>query len=117
MRFGAEIVRGVRLAAIVFAVALVGVLGYRMVAVDDEPQVSAHPAKPVEHAHSTKEPVKGVSALVPSPPPVGGRMAPAIKAAPQPKETVLVTVPETQQSLAASAKIIDDSSHSRRHHC
>jgi hypothetical protein len=112
MQFGAEIVRGLRLALIVFAVALVGILAYRIVTVDDSPEASTPRAKPVEHGVRGKEIVKGEksSAIVPMPPPVGGRVAVAAKPAPQPqaKETTIVTLPATEQALAGGLSPIDD---------
>jgi hypothetical protein len=107
MRFASEIMRGVRLAAFVFALALIGLTLYRMVDSDTPAAATAKappppPAKAPEPVHSAKS-AKAQEQVPPPPPPAGA--APAVRAkrivpAAQPKDTVLVALPEEQQSLA-----------------
>jgi hypothetical protein len=102
MGFNTEIMRGVRLAAILFAVGLVGITLYRMLdLVDDDdsasaaspPVVAAAPAKPLKSS--------GPKFYPPPPPPLPGRAAVAKPLRPQGREIVVVDVPVARDSVAA----------------
>ena len=100
MRFSTEIVRGVRIAAILFAVGLVGVTLYRMLDLvgDDDsasassppPAVASAPAKPLKSS--------GPKFYPPPPPPLPGRAAVAKPVQRQGHDIVVVDVPAARDS-------------------
>jgi hypothetical protein len=102
MGFSTEIMRGVRLAAILFAVGLVGITLYRMLdLVDDDdsasaaspPVVAAAPAKPLKSS--------GPKFYPPPPPPLPGRAAVAKPVRQQGRDIVVVDVPIARDSVVA----------------
>ena len=106
MQFAPEIMRGVRLAAILFAMGLIGLTVYRMLDVDDNETISASsppvaapiPAKQVKQA-------KAGQVFPPPPPPLPGR-AVAAKPAAQSRDIVVVGVPAARESLLADASAL-----------
>jgi hypothetical protein len=97
-----EIMRGVRLAAILFAVALVGITLYRILdLVDDDDSASA--ASPAVVASAPAKPLKssGPKFYPPPPPPLPGRAAVAKPVRPQGREIVVVDVPVARDSFTA----------------
>jgi hypothetical protein len=82
LRFREDILRGVRLFAIVFAAILVCVAAYRILRASDVPGVAAEGTPPTEEAaQPSSEPAPAADAtaaethplVVPEPPPVGGK--------------------------------------------
>jgi hypothetical protein len=97
-----EIMRGVRLAAILFAVGLVGITLYRVLdLVDDDdsasaaspPVVAAVPAKPLKSS--------GPKFYPPPPPPLQGRAAVVKPVRQQGRDIVVVDVPTARDSIVA----------------
>jgi hypothetical protein len=100
MRFSTEIVRGVRLAAILIAVGLVGVTLYRMLdLVDDDDTASASSPHSVAAAAPAK-PLKssGPKFYPPPPPPLPGRAAIAKPVQRQGRDILVVDVPAARDS-------------------
>jgi hypothetical protein len=105
MQFGTEILRGVRLAAILIAIGLVSLTVYRMLdLVDDDDTASAASssvAAPAQAKPAVKQ-SKGAQFYPPPPPPLPGR-AVAAKPASQGRDIVVVNVPEAHETLVADA--------------
>lgn len=102
MGFSTEIMRGVRLAAILFAVGLVGITLYRMLdLVDDDDSASA--SSPPVAAVAPAKPLKssGPKFYPPPPPPLPGRAAVAKPVRPQGREIVVVDVPAARDSVTS----------------
>jgi hypothetical protein len=110
MQFGPEIMRGVRLAAILFAIGLIGLTVYRMLDVDDDdttsasstPAVAPLPAKAVKQS-------KAGDVYPPPPPPLPGRGVQA-KPAAQGRDVVVVSVPPARDAFVADAATLPSSS-------
>jgi outer membrane biosynthesis protein TonB len=108
MRFGAEILRGVRLAALVFAAVLIILTVRRVVTLDDAPaHTSASTAKPATSPEPQHVAIKGGAASkVPPPPPTTGMAVvtakPAPAPAPKPRDVVIVGLPQEEQTIAAN---------------
>lgn len=105
MSFSTEIVRGVRLAAILFAVGLVGITLYRMLdLVDDDDTASAAAPHSVAAAAPPK-PLKssGPKFYPPPPPPLPGRAAVAKPVQPRGHDIVVVDVPAARDSSTVAA--------------
>jgi hypothetical protein len=108
MQFGAEILRGVRLAAILIAIGLVSLTVYRILQVDndeDTTNAASAPATATAPAKPLKQQSKGAQFYPPPPPPLPGR-AVATKPAPHGRDVVVVDVPAARDSVVADASTV-----------
>jgi hypothetical protein len=108
MQFGSEILRGVRLAAILIAIGLVGLTVYRILDVEDDDDTTSAASVPAAVTPAPVKPAKqqskGEKFYPPPPPPLPGR-AVASKPAPHGRDIVVVNVPEARESLVADASV------------
>jgi hypothetical protein len=84
MHFRDEILRGIRLAAIVFALALLGVVLHRMVAIEASAP-AAVAEQPVAAPEAPPKPTPpaitgGLPGSIPPPPPIHGSAMPSVRA-------------------------------------
>ena len=109
MGFTTEIMRGVRLAAILFAVGLVGITLYRMLDLVDDDDSASAASPPVVAAAAPAKPLRasGPKFYPPPPPPLPGRAAVAKPVRQQGRDIVVVDVPAARDSstLTASADL------------
>lgn len=108
MQFGPEILRGVRLAAILIAIGLVSLTVYRVLDVQDDDDTANAASTPAAAAPLPAKPSKqskGGQFYPPPPPPLPGR-AVAAKPVSRARDVVVVNVPEARESLVADASAL-----------
>ena len=106
MSFGREIIRGVRLAAILIVLGLVSLTVYRMLDLVDHEDTTNAASAPATAAPAAVKPgtkqSKGSQFFPPPPPPLPGR-AVAAKPVAHGKDIIVVNVPAARESIEADA--------------